>query len=91
MAEFTTSDLLQAAFVETRCRRFAELRPQGDGTAIFVFPDCEEVRDAGQAFVVDGVIAARSFARRVGILRSRCRKLRQLGPIENHVTQRKTS
>src|SRR5262249_11514951 len=81
MAEFVTKDLPLAAFLEVSCGVIAELRADSDGQSLLVFTNSEGLQGAVEKFFADGVVPARKFSRRVGILRSRCRELRQRGPI----------
>lgn len=86
---FQTSDLLMAAFLQAREHELLELRPNGEGKAVFIFRDEDEIRQSATEFLQDAAIPVRTLARRIARLRSRCRELRrQSGPMQTRMNVR---
>jgi hypothetical protein len=81
--EFLTDNLTLGAFIEVLIGARAMMRPNKDGLVTMVFADCEAVRHAQKAFFADAPIRARTFSRRVAVLRQRCRELRSSIPVTN--------
>lgn len=80
---FQTSDLLMAAFLQARGHHLLELRPSGEGKAVFIFRDEDEIQQSAAEFLQDAAIPVRTLARRIARLRSRCREVRrQSGPMQ---------
>ncbi len=73
----TTTDTLLTAFLQVRGHELLDLRPNGDGRAIFVFRDSEQLKRDAKDFLEDGFVRVRTFSKRMAKLRDACRELRR--------------
>jgi hypothetical protein len=76
--EFQTDDIALAGFLSSRGHQLIELRPhsQKPGRALFVFLNDAKLGTDATDFLQDGLVAARTFTKRISRLRDRVREMR---------------
>lgn len=77
MAEFLTTSLIRAAFIEVCCGTSCSIRMNGRGDGVFVFTKCAEIEMAARSFELDGAVPAKRYSGAIRELRERISVLRQ--------------
>jgi hypothetical protein len=76
MAEFRTSSITKAAYIEISCVVTADIRRAPvTREIVFVFSDSLDIIRAADLYHNGGTVPARDFAKAIGSIRAKCREM----------------